>query len=81
MRNRSRDVGEVRRLVGAAGALSLGVVGCLGAGDTPAVRDAARPHADAILADAPALLPQVPVAATSATRGQTGGEVQPGVMP
>src|SRR5262245_18128825 len=56
---------------GAAGA--VGLIGCTGLGGEPVVRDAARPHANAILADAPALLPQVPVTSTSATRGQNGG--------
>ena len=42
----------------------------------PAVRDAARPHADAILSDAPDLLPQIPVTSTTATRGQKP-DVQP----
>jgi parvulin-like peptidyl-prolyl isomerase len=41
-----------------------------------AVRDSARPQADAVLADAPSLLPQVPVASTSTTRSQS-----PDVLP
>lgn len=52
----------------------LGLAGCMS--DGPAVREAARPHADAILADAPNLLPQMPITTTSATRGQQP-EVQP----
>ena len=35
------------------------------------VRDTARPHADAVLADAPNLLPPVPVQSTSSTRSQS----------
>src|SRR5262249_52751741 len=66
MQARARtDVGSL------AGALALGLAGCLGPGTTPAVRDAARPAKDQILADAPALLPPVPVASTSASRGQS----------
>jgi parvulin-like peptidyl-prolyl isomerase len=41
-----------------------------------AVRETARPQADAVLADAPNLLPQVPVASTSSSRSQ-----QPDVVP
>jgi peptidyl-prolyl cis-trans isomerase SurA len=63
-----------RRRLGAAGILSLAFVGCYSGG--PVVRDAARPQADRILADAPALLPQVPVTSTTATRGQKS-DVQP----
>ena len=40
------------------------------------VREAAQPAADRILADAPTLLPKVPVTSTSATRGQKP-ELQP----
>jgi parvulin-like peptidyl-prolyl isomerase len=65
-----------RRAV-AAGVLGFGLAGCVSAGGSPVVRDAARPAADAILADAPALLPQVPVTSTTATRGQSGVDVQP----
>jgi len=61
-----------RRFAGAAGVLGLGLAGCVSGAD-PVVRDTARPHAQAILADAPALLPQVPVASTTSTRGQSGG--------
>jgi peptidyl-prolyl cis-trans isomerase SurA len=64
-----------RRRLGTAGILSLAFVGCYSGGG-PVVRDAARPHADAILADAPTLLPQVPVTSTTATRGQKS-DVQP----
>jgi peptidyl-prolyl cis-trans isomerase C len=39
-------------------------------------RQAARPQADAILNDAPALLPQIPVTSTSATRSQKP-DIQP----
>lgn len=60
---------------GAAGILSLAVAGCMSSGG-PAVREAARPQADRILADAPTLLPQVPVTSTTATRGQKS-DVQP----
>jgi hypothetical protein len=63
------------RVLGAAGLLGLGLAGC--ASDGPVVRDAARPHADAILADPATLCPQVPVASTTATRGQSPTEVQP----
>jgi hypothetical protein len=69
--------GGARQVLGAAGALCLGLAGCAGfTTDESAVRDAARPHAAAILADAPALLPQVPVTSTTATRGQSG-DIQP----
>jgi parvulin-like peptidyl-prolyl isomerase len=57
-----------RRRLGAAGILSLAIIGCYSSG--PVVRDAARPHADAILADPATLLPEVPVTSTTATRGQ-----------
>src|SRR5436190_1185867 len=70
---RARDA---RRVLGATRALSLGLAGCLSAGNSPVVRDAARPAADALRADAPALCPAIPVTATSATRGQSG-DVQP----
>lgn len=68
--------GGRRRVLGAAGVLGFGLAGCVSGGG-PVVRDAARPAADAILADAPALLPQIPVSSTTATRGQSGGDVQP----
>ena len=64
-----------RRRLGATGILSLVVAGCWGGGG-PVVRDTARPQADQIMADAPALLPQVPVTSTTATRGQKS-DVQP----
>jgi parvulin-like peptidyl-prolyl isomerase len=67
---------DARRLLGATKALSLGLAGCLSAGNSPVVRDAARPAADARRADAPALCPTIPVTTTSATRGQSG-DVQP----
>jgi peptidyl-prolyl cis-trans isomerase SurA len=76
MHSRTRGVGTARQILSAAGVLGLGLAGCANLGDEPAVRDAARPHADAILADAPALLPQVPVTTTSLTRGQTS-DIQP----
>jgi peptidyl-prolyl cis-trans isomerase SurA len=62
-----------RRLCSAA-VLGLAFAGCTSG--TPVVRDAARPQADAILADPTPLLPQVPIASTTATRGQKP-EVQP----
>ncbi|HEY1379855.1 MAG TPA: peptidyl-prolyl cis-trans isomerase [Gemmataceae bacterium] len=71
------SAGSGGRRVVAAGVLGFGLAGCVSPGTTPVVRDAARPAADAILADAPALLPQVPVTSTTATRGQSGGDVQP----
>ena len=64
-----------RRRLGAAGILGLAFAGCWSPGGT-VVRDAARPQADAILADAPCLLPQVPVTSTTATRGQKS-DIQP----
>jgi parvulin-like peptidyl-prolyl isomerase len=64
-----------RRRLGAAGILTFAVAGCWSPGG-PVVREAARPQADAILADAPTLLPQVPVTSTTATRGQKS-DVQP----
>jgi peptidyl-prolyl cis-trans isomerase SurA len=67
-------IGRWRQL-GAAGLLSTAVAGCWSAGG-PAVRDTARPHADAILSDAPTLLPQVPVTSTTTTRGQKS-DIQP----
>jgi hypothetical protein len=66
-----------RRFVASAGMLSLGITGCMSMDGESAVRGAARPHADAILADAPSLLPQVPVATTTTTRGQVGTEIRP----
>ena len=44
--------------------------GCMSS-DRVHVRDTARPHADAVLADAPNLLPPVPVQSTSSTRSQS----------
>src|SRR5688572_9116331 len=75
MRNMAR-AGEARRILGTAGTLSLGLAGCLSASHPPVVRDAARPVADAIRAEAPLLCPSAPVASTSQTRGQSG-DVQP----
>src|SRR5262245_15220937 len=57
-------------LVDTAGALALAMPGCQADPFAPAVKEAARPHADAIRADAPNLLPEQPVASTTATRGQ-----------
>ncbi|HEX4590088.1 MAG TPA: hypothetical protein VH120_09180, partial [Gemmataceae bacterium] len=73
MRSRAHT-GRHGWVVGVAGILALAASGCTA--DGPVVRDAARPHADAILSDAPALLPQIPVTTTTATRGQQP-EVQP----
>jgi parvulin-like peptidyl-prolyl isomerase len=58
-----------------AGVLAVGHVGCMSS-EKVAVRETARPQADAVLADAPNLLPQVPVASTSSSRSQ-----QPDVVP
>ena len=55
----------------ATGAIALVCSGCMGA-DTALVRGNARPHADAHLADAPSLLPPMPIASTTTTRGQSG---------
>jgi parvulin-like peptidyl-prolyl isomerase len=52
------------------GTFSFGDAGCMSS-EKIAVRDAARPQADAVLSDAPSLLPQVPVASTSTTRSQS----------
>lgn len=68
---------DARRLLHIAGfSTFFSLTGCTGYGGDPVVRDAARPHADAILSDAPALLPQVPMSTMTTTRGQTG-EVRP----
>src|SRR5262249_15009734 len=53
------------------GALGLGLAGCLSAGSSPVTRDYARPAANAALDNAPALCPAVPVATTTANRGQS----------
>ena len=45
------------------------LAGCMSA-DHIAVRNAARPDAEAVLADAPNLLPSIPVTSTSTTRSQ-----------
>ncbi len=74
MRNRARANVGAKRVLGLAGV--LGVAGCVSPGTAPPVRDAARPAADAILDNAPTLLPQVAPTSTSAARGQSG-EVQP----
>lgn len=76
MRRGTRGMNVARRFA-TAGIFGLGLAGCLSADGDPVVRGAARPHADAILADAPSLLPQVPVAATTTTRGQSGGDIHP----
>src|SRR5947209_11101294 len=55
MRSRARGL-----VLGSFG-LTLGLAGCSGAGEVIA-RDGARPHADQVLADAPALLPPQPPA-------------------
>jgi peptidyl-prolyl cis-trans isomerase SurA len=76
MRHGTGKRGAGRRFAGAAGMLGVGLAGCVSGAD-PVVRDTARPHAQAILADAPSLLPQQPVASTTSTRGQSGGDVHP----
>jgi peptidyl-prolyl cis-trans isomerase SurA len=63
--------------VGMAGVVGLGLAGCMSSDGSTVVRDAARPHADAILADPATLLPQVPVTSLTSTRGQAGTEVRP----
>ena len=57
------------------GSLAFGEAGCMST-EKVAVRDTARPQADAVLADAPNLLPQIPVTSTSRSRSQ-----QPDVVP
>jgi parvulin-like peptidyl-prolyl isomerase len=51
------------------GALSFGDAGCMSS-EKIAVRDAAKPQAKAVLADAPNLLPPVDVQSTTTTRSQ-----------
>jgi peptidyl-prolyl cis-trans isomerase SurA len=51
------------------GAMSFGDAGCMSS-EKIAVRDAARPQAKAVLADAPNLLPPVEVQSTTTTRSQ-----------
>jgi peptidyl-prolyl cis-trans isomerase SurA len=51
------------------GALSFGDAGCMSS-EKIAVRDAAKPQAKAVLADAPNLLPPVEVQSTTTTRSQ-----------
>src|SRR5437764_14887199 len=58
MRSRTRGL-----VLGSFG-LALGLTGCSNTGSVVA-RDGARPHADQILADAPALLPPQPPASES----------------
>jgi hypothetical protein len=70
MQNRAQ-AGDARRVLSTAGALGLGLAGCLSAGSSPATRDYARPAANAALDNAPALCPTVPVATTTANRGQS----------
>src|SRR5829696_2957727 len=76
MRHGTRGSDVARRLA-AAGVLGVALAGCVSTDGASVARDAARPHADAILADAPSLLPQVPVTTTTTTRGQSGADVQP----
>jgi peptidyl-prolyl cis-trans isomerase SurA len=56
----------IRKSLGLA---AVGLGGCVSSFGSPA-RDAARPAAEAALANAPDLLPKLPVASTTATRGQ-----------
>ena len=60
----------------AASLLALALPGCLTDSRTPVVKEAARPHADQIRAEAPNLLPEQPVTSTTSSRGQQG-EVVP----
>jgi peptidyl-prolyl cis-trans isomerase SurA len=62
-------------MVTIGGFFAVGHVGCMSS-EKVAVRETARPQADAVLADAPNLLPQVPVSSTSQSRSQ-----QPDVVP
>jgi parvulin-like peptidyl-prolyl isomerase len=64
------DGGTRRRALGAAGLAALGLAGCVGGPYSCAAKEAARPDAAKVLADAPALLPEQPVTSTTATRGQ-----------
>lgn len=59
-----------RQILRGTGLLVFALSGCLSDYHTPAVKQAARPHAKEVLADAPALLPEQPIASTSSSRGQ-----------
>jgi parvulin-like peptidyl-prolyl isomerase len=61
-----------RHVLGLLGLVVLGQPSCVTEPRTPVVKEAARPHAEEILADGPKLLPEQPVVSTTASRGQQG---------
>lgn len=61
-----------RHVLGLLGLVVLGQPSCVTEPRTPVVKEAARPHAEEVLADGPKLLPEQPVVSTTATRGQQG---------
>jgi len=65
-----------RHVLGLLGLVVLGQPSCVTEPRTPVVKEAARPHAEEILADGPKLLPEQPVVSTTTSRGQQG-EVVP----
>jgi parvulin-like peptidyl-prolyl isomerase len=64
-----------RRILGLLGLIALAQPGCVTEPRTPVVKEAARPHAEEILADGPKLLPEQPIVSTTASRGQQGDVV------
>src|SRR5262245_238829 len=64
------DGGTRRRVLGAARLAAFGLAGCVSSPYSCAAKEAARPDAAKVMADAPALLPAQPVSSTAATRGQ-----------
>jgi peptidyl-prolyl cis-trans isomerase SurA len=61
-----------RQILGLVGLFVLAQPSCVTEPRTPVVKEAARPHAEEIRAEAPKLLPDQPVASTTASRGQQG---------
>jgi hypothetical protein len=59
-----------RRVLGLLGLTALALPSCVTEPRTTVVKEAARPHADEIRAEAPRLLPEQPVASTTTSRGQ-----------
>jgi peptidyl-prolyl cis-trans isomerase C len=59
-----------QRILGLLGLVALAQPSCVTEPRTPVVKEAARPHADEIRAEAPKLLPEQPVVSTTASRGQ-----------
>jgi peptidyl-prolyl cis-trans isomerase SurA len=74
----STHTGGARRGFGTAGLLALALPGCLTDPRAPVVKEAARPHAQQIRAEAPNLLPEQPVTSPTASRGQQGDVVPAG---